>query len=177
MAKNLVLCGAHGTGKSTLVDVLSKMYEMYPIQKTVRSYWDEIGVGEFERLPRDVRTVTQKDILMRQINREDTEGAEGFITDRSVIDVLAYTYISSNMHGSDWEIFKQLVKERVSYYSYIVYTPVEFTPRDKQGRADLHLQEDIAEVIEGYLKEWNVTYLKVSGHVPERVSQIEEFLK
>jgi len=177
MAKNLVICGAHGTGKSTLVDVLSKMYELYAIQNTVRSYWDEIGVDHFESLPREVRTITQKDILMRQIEREDTEGEEGFITDRSVIDVLAYSYVSSDMRGSDWKIFEKLVKERLRYYSYIIYTPVEFRPAPEHDRADLRLQEDIARIIEAYLEQWGLTYLRVSGDVRKRTSQIEEFLQ
>jgi len=177
MAKNLVICGAHGTGKSTLVDVLSKMYELYAIQHTVRSYWEEIGVSDFERLPSEVRTITQKDILTRQIEREDAEGTEGFITDRSVIDVLAYSYVSSDMRGSDWRIFEQLVKERVQYYSYIIYAPVEFTPSPEKDRADIKLQEDIAHIIEGYLEAWGITHLRVSGNVRERVSQIERFLQ
>ena len=176
MAKNLVLCGSHGTGKSTLVRSLAKTYDLFPIQNTVRSYWQEIGVSDFEQLPRDVRTVTQKDILLRQIEREDEARDTGFITDRSVIDVLAYSYISSNIQAADWRIFEQLVKERIRHYSYVVYTPVEFTPRAEKQRADLRLQRDIAGIIEDYLHRWGVTYLRVSGNVTTRIKQIEEFL-
>jgi hypothetical protein len=94
-----------------------------------------------------------------------------------VIDVLAYSYVSSDMRGSDWKIFEKLVKERLRYYSYIIYTPVEFRPAPEHDRADLRLQEDIARIIEAYLEQWGLTYLHVSGDVRKRTSQIEEFLQ
>jgi len=177
MAKNLVLCGSHGTGKSTLVDTLSKMYEIAPVQHVARSYWDEIGVYRFEYLPPSIRSITQKDLLLRQITQEDKLMHQGFITERSVLDMLAYTYVSSDMRESDWHLFEQLVKERVQYYTYIIYTPIEFQINPQRNRASGALQQDIADIIERYLENWDISYLRVTGNVRERIEQIEEYLK
>ncbi|MFB6225260.1 MAG: AAA family ATPase [Candidatus Paceibacteria bacterium] len=177
MAKNLVLCGSHGTGKSTLVDALSKMYEIAPVQHVARSYWDEIGVYRFEYLPPSIRSITQKDLLLRQIAREDELMDQGFITERSVLDVLAYTYVSSDMRDSDWHLFEQLVKERVKYYTYVIYTPIEFQVNPQHNRASSALQQDIADIIERYLEQWHIPHLRVTGNVRERIGQIEDYLK
>jgi predicted ATPase len=175
----IAFCGAHGTGKTTLVQQIGQEYGIYKLERVIRTAWEGFGVENFEILPSDVRTPFQNYLLLNQIKREDGEGVNGFVTDRSVIDILGYTLLSSDMSSSQLEIFKALVAQRVKNYTHFIYTPVEFEAQNERLRANVETREKLDEILQSYIKLWlgQDRFLRVTGSVQERMEQIRKYLK
>lgn len=174
------ICGAHGTGKTTIATLLAKELKLPFITNTMRSMWVESGVVDFEKLPSDVRSQFQKHAILKQINRENIEGLAGFITDRTVIDNLAYTKLSSNMDGVDLEIYKTLAIERIKNYSHFIYLPIMFEPEADSMRANLNSRQELAKIFEQsvlkYVAKENLLQVKSLSNV-DRLAEIKDFLK
>jgi deoxyadenosine/deoxycytidine kinase len=173
------ICGAHGTGKSTLLEALNQELKLPVIKRTMRTLWEKFGIDNFEKIPADIRANFQKYALLNQIDREDNEGQDGFISDRTVLDNLAYTKLNADMSQSDFRIYERLVKERLKNYTHFIYLPIEFGVEPEHLRADLGSRHEIAAIIESYLAKWFTSgdYLVARGSVSERVQQVKEFLR
>jgi deoxyadenosine/deoxycytidine kinase len=180
------ICGAHGTGKTTLAENLrirlkeQHNFELTFLLRTTRDFWQNNGVENFEKLPKDVRTHFQNYILLNQIKREDEEGVKGFLTDRTPLDILGYTIMSSDMNGASFEIFEKLVFERLKVYSVIFYLPVEFEVQQEKLRANIDSRENFANIMEGYIQKWSskINFKRLSGSIEQRCKQaIENIVK
>jgi deoxyadenosine/deoxycytidine kinase len=171
-------CGSHGTGKSTLLQAISKDFDIPVLDNTIRTYYKDIGIDDFEKLPANIRTQCQLNLLLNQIQREDGEGKNGFITDRSVLDYIGYTTVSSDMSGGIKGIYEQLIKARLQNYTHFIYIPVEFEAQKEHLRADPKSQNLVAETIEGYIQKWLAKdkYIIVRGSVEERLGQIYKYI-
>ncbi len=172
------VCGAHGTGKTTLINALNEELKLPIIKRTMRTLWEKFGIDDFEKIPADIRANFQKYALMNQIDREEEEGRNGFITDRTVLDNLAYTKLNADMSQSDFRIYERLVRERLKNYTHFVYLPIEFEVEDEPLRASVGTREAIAQIIEEYLLNWFTEndYLPAKGNVEERVAQVKIYL-
>ncbi len=171
------LCGAHGSGKTTLLNILAKKHNLHPLSRTMRDMWENFGVADFEKLPDDVRNIFQKYALLNQITRESNEGGSDFITDRTVIDNLGYTLLSSDMTGIDLKIYETLVLSHFKTYTHFIYVPVEFETKPENLRADVATSKTWDEIVKKWLAQ-NVAaekYLVVSGSIESRIKQIEDF--
>lgn len=177
--KKIGLAGAHGTGKSTLREIIVEEIGLYSIDRTLRDYWEENGIEDFEKLSPDARALHQKHIIMRQIEREESEGRSGFVTDRTVLDIIGYLRLSSNMSGIDLKVFEELTRLRMQKYTHFIYVPVEFEAEPERLRAHPSSQREVADFMESYLEKWlkSNEYLVVRGTVEERMEQIREYLK
>jgi len=174
----IALCGAHGTGKTTLLKGIQDICDAPVLTTTMRTFYTNLGVNDFEKIPGDIRTIFQNHALLNQIRREDEFADKGFITDRSVLDYLSYTIISSSMADSQLEIYKALIKERLRHYTHFIYVPVEFDATAEHLRGDPKIQKVIAAVCEEYLDKWMPgRYLRVTGSVENRLSQIKQFIQ
>jgi deoxyadenosine/deoxycytidine kinase len=175
----IAFCGSHGTGKSTLLQSIAKDFDIPILDNTIRSYYKNIGVDDFDKLPANIRTQCQLNLLLNQIQREDSEGQDGFITDRSVLDYIGYTAVSSDMSGGIRGVYEQLIKSRLQNYTHFVYIPVEFEAQKEHLRANPSSQKIVAEAIEGYIQKWleKDKYIVVRGTVEERLAQIHKYLK
>ncbi len=171
-------CGAHGTGKTTLVEILAPELNLLSISGTIRSTWQNFGVTDFEKMPSDARSVFQNYMLLKQIEREDIEGKDGFVADRTVIDILGYTVLSASMSESQLKIFEQLVKERLKSYTHFVYTPIEFEAENEHLRANVSTRAQVDKIMKSYIDKWLVpeNYLIATGTVEERVQKVKNFL-
>ena len=169
------ICGAHGTGKTTLARIISEQYNLPIISQLMRNFWQEYGVMDFEKLPKDVRTTFQKESLLRQIDAEDS--TEDFVTDRTVLDQIAYTKMSSNMAGVDLAIYEQLCRERLNRYTHLIYLPIEFVAEAEFLRADINSRDELAEVMKGYLDKWfDGKFVEITGTLDERQQKIKMLL-
>jgi len=173
----IALCGAHGTGKTTLVKILAPKLNLQSLDGNTRATWEYFGVSDFEKMPSDARTIFQNHLLLKQIEKEDIHN-NGFVTDRSVLDFLGYTVLSSDMSGSQFKLFEQLVKERLKNYTHFIYLPVEFSAENETLRANVETRQEFAQIIEEYLEKWfePEKYLKATGSVESRIEQINNFI-
>jgi nicotinamide riboside kinase len=174
----IILTGAHGTGKSTLVKPLATEYNLPVLQRTVRNFWEDHGVNDFELLPSDVRAIFQKHLLLNQLDKENSLWRDGFITDRSALDYLAYAVVSSSMSKTDLDLYKALIRERLLQYDYIIYLPVEFPAEAEYLRANPDSQQEVAQVFEEHLNLWlsPEQYCIARGSIDERLEQIKKFI-
>jgi deoxyadenosine/deoxycytidine kinase len=175
----IAFCGSHGTGKSTLLKGVSKNLNIPVLNNTIRMFYKNIGIDDFDKLPANIRTQCQLNLLLNQIEREDSEGKNGFITDRSVLDYIGYMAVSSDMGGGVRGIYEQLIKSRLQNYTHFIYIPVEFEATKEHLRADPKSQNIVAEAIERYIQKWlkKDKYIVVRGSIEERLSQIYKYLK
>ncbi|MEY3470951.1 MAG: hypothetical protein RLZZ223_301 [Candidatus Parcubacteria bacterium] len=174
----IILTGAHGTGKSTLVEPLASEYDLPVLQRTVRTFWEDNGVKDFELLPSDIRAIFQKHLLLNQLDKENSLWEQGFITDRSVLDYLGYAVVSSSMSTTDLDLYKALIRERLLQYDCIIYLPVEFPAEPEYLRANPQSQKEVAQVLEDHLNLWlsSEQYCIARGSVEERLEQIKSFI-
>lgn len=173
------IIGAHGTGKTTLGNLLATELNLFFITNTMRSMWIEYGVSEFEKLPVDVRATFQKYAILRQISFENNQLKSGFITDRTVLDNLAYTHLSSSMTNVDLDLYITLATERLNNYSHFIYLPVMFEPPHDSLRADIKTRAKLAEIMEKEMLKYipnNKLLVVKSLANNDRVSEVKQFL-
>ena len=120
----IAFTGSHSTGKSCLVNILKKHLDLPIIPEVARIVIEEIG-----KIP-DNMTMEEKlefewKIIEKQIEFED-KYKDGFISDRSVIDILGYVYMLGLhiYYPKEVEEMETIIYNRVSNYDYIFYIPV-----------------------------------------------------
>lgn len=92
----IYFCGAHSTGKSTLARYVSEKYNLPMISETARMILSEQELQiDSLRCNMDVANKYQKEVFERQILEEQKHMS--FVSDRSIIDVLAYTAQHTNV--------------------------------------------------------------------------------
>jgi hypothetical protein len=125
--------GASGTGKTTLATYVAKTFgvPMNPIGS--RSVAKAMGFDS----PYDVDKAGQRFEFQRRLLTEKIvwEGSrESFVTDRTVLDNLAYTMLH-DVHAIDEEMLTQ-TRMALGRYTHILYCPIEavFAPGDDPAR-------------------------------------------
>jgi len=175
----IALCGAHSTGKTTLGKDLAEQLNLHFITNTMRNLWQEFGVSNFESLPQDARAIFQKYALNKQIELENGNAENGFITDRSVIDFLCYTQLSSNMSDVDLLLYTNLISQRTKDYTQFIYFPIMFEGVQKNFRANIDTREKFDELaianIQKLVPEKNLLILKTQKH-EDRIAEVLDFI-
>lgn len=175
----IALCGAHSTGKTTLGKDLAERLNLHFITNTMRNLWQEFGVSSFENLPQDARALFQKYALNKQIELENGHSDIGFITDRSVIDFLCYTQLSSSMSDVDLQLYTNLISERAKDYTHFIYFPIMFEGVQENFRANIDTREKFDQLavanIQNLVPEQNLLILKTQKH-EDRIAEVLEFI-
>jgi deoxyadenosine/deoxycytidine kinase len=179
------ICGSHGTGKTTLANLIAKEFNFRIIQKTMRNMWENYGISDFEKLPPEVRKIFQYKAILKQIQVED-ETNDNFVTDRTVLDNLVYTELVSKLSETDLNLYKALVKERLKTYTHLIYIPVEFVATSEHLRANLDSQKEVESLFRNYFYDKktsehfglndSINFLEITGTLEERMQQVREFL-
>ena len=172
------LCGAHGTGKTTLTKLIAPKYDLALIDRTMRNMWEGFGVSDFEKMPPELRGTFQKYAILNQIQREDTEGNNGFVSDRTVLDNFVHVIMVSKLSEIDLGLYEALVKERIKIYTHFIYLPIEFDVENEYLRANIEKRGSFAKIAEGYLSKWfrKGGYIVLKGSVEERMSRFEQIV-
>lgn len=156
--------GAGGTGKTTLANELSKTYpDLELLTSTTRKVAKEVrGTSE-----------GQKQILANFISAFMLS-TEGYITDRTLIDVCAYSKVLGVWDDDYIKPILDLYADTYSFPDFLFYTPIEFPCIQDGGRiednADMHQQIDSA--IRYFLEYMQVDYTTLTGSVEDRMKQI-----
>jgi nicotinamide riboside kinase len=169
----IAVCGTHCSGKSTLVDYISKTLEV-PIIKEV--------AGRFTEKERQ-NLATQLDILQSQMNEEISR--EDFISDRSVIDNCAYIRFHSHRNNIP-SVYKETKKFVNNYlttqpYDLIIFVD-EYFPLVNNGIRNL--DENQQKIVFEYLKKhitavaarYNIPLLVIRGSTRKRYELVKEWL-
>jgi nicotinamide riboside kinase len=166
------LCGTMSVGKTTLVNKLKelKQFENYEFATERSKYLNDLGIP----LNTD-STLKGQTVFLAERCAELIK--ENIITDRTVIDVVAFTNLARSIDFKDKEYFEDYARVFVGEYDYIFYISPEGTVMEDNGvrETDLEYRDDIDKAIIKILNKFghrckNVHMLK--GSTNDRIEQM-----
>ena len=166
------LCGTMSVGKTTLVNRLKelKQFKDYEFATERSKYLNDLGIP----LNTD-STLKGQTIFLAERCAELIK--ENIITDRTVIDVMAFTNLAKSIDFKDKEYFEDYARVFVGEYDYIFYISPEGTIMEDNGirETDLEYRDDIDKAIIEILNKFghrckNVHMLK--GSTEDRIEQM-----
>jgi nicotinamide riboside kinase len=118
----IALSGAHGTGKTTIFNMLKELFPAYEfIEEIVRTMCKKKGITHSTQIDKKLQTEIHKqycEILLAEDN---------FISDRAISDTLSYMEL---YHGLESKKAENISKELMKEYDLILYFPIEFAISD-----------------------------------------------
>ena len=169
------LCGTMSVGKTTLVNALkeTKQFKKYNFATERSKYLNDLGIPLNTDSTLKGQTVFLAERCAELMNNN-------IITDRTVIDVMAFTMNAVSINHQDKEIFENYAKEFIREYDYIFYISPHGIPVEDNGvrETDEHYRDLIDFTITTLIKRYG--YMankieKISGSTDERVEQILKF--
>lgn len=169
--KKFCFTGTQGTGKTTVLTEVKKEFpELEVITEVVRRLVKEQGI----KINEEGEVKTQKlifDCYSSLINKE------GFLSDRCIIDVMAYTtYLARNTKEPLATEFKWVLRDQHRFLSNnkkkigeIFYFPIEFpVVADGVRSIDEGFRKEIDSYIKGILQSYEIPFTTVRGTVKQR---------
>ena len=166
------LCGTMSVGKTTLVNKLKelKQFKNYEFAIERSKYLMDLGIP----LNTDSTLKGQTVFLAERVAELMKEN---IITDRTIIDVIAFTNLAKSIDFKDKEYFEDYACLFVGEYDYIFYISPEGTIMEDNGvrETNLEYRENIDEAIRNALNKFghrcdNVHILK--GTTNDRIEQM-----
>ena len=168
------LCGTMSVGKTTLVNALKELpeFENY-ITRTERSK-ELMAMG----IPLNTDS-TLKGQTVFLAERAGELMVENIITDRTVIDVMAFTQASKSINYVDKEDFINHAKNLISEYDHIFYVSPEGVEIENNGvrETDAEYRDLIDFIIKNTINRYNhkiKNIHKISGSTKERIKLIKQ---
>lgn len=174
--KRIVLTGAQGTGKTTIMNEIKSKYGLKTLS-IARKFASMFNWPNIECSLEDYQKA-----LFSDMHKELSLKREGYVSDRGLTDVAAYTF-SEVLNGNITKKFadNQYLKLQQFHQKnpdiIVAYFPIEFEIEDDGVRnIDKANQEQIDFLIKNILDTAGVNYITVTGTVEERLKQIEEVM-
>lgn len=177
--------GAQGTGKTTLLEAARKDEAFKDFQfctEIVREFVKKKNLSINE----SGNAKSQKaffDAYNRILNKD------GYISDRCIIDVHAYTnylfdYKSTNDENEIQSLYKEIIREKSilkslnkDSFGIIIYFPIEFELVDDGIRSlNSYFQEYIDQFIVDTLNKYQLPFYTIRGSVEQRLKQLKEII-
>lgn len=170
-------CGTVSVGKTTLVKALKELPEFknYNFATERSKYLRDLGIP----LNTD-STLKGQTIFLAERCSELIH--ENIITDRTVIDVMAFTMCASSIDSSDKDGFEIYASKFINEYDWIFYvSPAGVPIEDNNVRTtDADYRHTVDEMIR-YLCSSNLDKIKnfaiIAGSNEDRLNQIKSYLK
>ena len=169
------LCGTMSVGKTTLVNELKKLeqFKDYNFATERSEYLRDLGIP----LNTD-STLKGQTVFLAERCAELMQ--DNIITDRTIIDVMAFTMNAKSIDYKDKEAFEQYAIEFLREYDYIFYISPEGIPIEDNGvrETDEYYRDIIDFTITTLIKRYghrinNIEVIK--GSTEERIEQILKF--
>ena len=171
------LCGTMSVGKTTLVKALKNTSEfnMYNFSTERSKYLNDLGIPLNTDSTLKGQTVFLAERCAELMNNN-------IITDRTVIDVMAFTLNAKSIGHQDKDIFENYAKEFIREYDYIFYISPYGIPIENNGvrETDEHYRDVIEFSITTLIRKYS--YLvdnieTIKGSTEERIEQILNVIK
>ena len=171
------LCGTMSVGKTTLVKALKKLpeFKKYNFATERSKYLNDLGIPLNTDSTLKGQTVFLAERCAELMNNN-------IITDRTVIDVMAFTMNAKSIGHHDKEIFENYAKEFIREYDYIFYISPEGLPIEDNGvrETDEYYRDVIDFSIVSLIKKYsymmnNVETIK--GSTEDRINQMFNVIK
>ena len=172
-ARRIILTGAQGTGKTTLMKELTK-YGSRAINH-IRKTAAENNI--------DISTATEagQKIYFKTLKKE-LSSKKSYVSDRGLTCVTAYTFDKAVTGEISKKTADKQYMDMVKFHNdnpdvLLVYVPIEFNiENDGERSIDPDFQLKIDFLIKGMLDTAKIPYITVSGTVEERIAQINDAL-
>lgn len=174
--------GTHGTGKTTLIKRIGELTELPVIHERARSVARDWGYTP-ATVPEERALEYQLEVIMQQVGAETAYHKCGFVSDRSVIDNLAY--LSSRLpegatpfNNGTYRQHFSYANMRMEHYDMLLYIPVMFPlPDDGERHTDLGYQKVIDETVRKLVRDFNLSeklYVLRSEGVENRIEEVTD---
>jgi nicotinamide riboside kinase len=172
----LGFCGSVSVGKTTLVNELAKLeqFKEYYIATERSKYLRDLGIP----LNTDSTLLGQTIFLSERCSELLRDNV---LTDRSIIDVMAFTSLSKSMSRTEILSFCDYASNFISLYDHIFYVSPEGVKLEDNGvrAVDAEYRDQIDEEIKyllGIYKSKIKNFHVISGIVEERMEQVKQAL-
>lgn len=167
------LCGTMSVGKTTLVNALKELPEFKDYTTRTERSKELMAMG----IPLNTDS-TLKGQTVFLAERAGELMQENIITDRTVIDVMAFTKASKSINYIDKEDFINHAKNLISEYDYIFYVSPEGVEIEDNGvrETDAEYRKLIDFIINNTINRYShriKNLYKISGSTEERIEQIK----
>jgi predicted ATPase len=182
MSFRIGIVGCAGTGKSSLARALSQKLRIPALESKritqdilERDKYDYASGVQIERFL--AHTGRQNEILRRTVEQEEGASEEGFVTDRTVVDLAAY--VVCELKDLDVEALQHIFntcQRRVKEYTHLFLCPWREEPMSGNDRRTLNpwYQFQIHAVDVGILGHWGCSYVPLKE--TETGPRVEEVL-
>lgn len=177
----IYIAGAHSCGKTTLARFISENYQLPMISEVARMVLSEKEL-QLDSLRHDIKLVNdyQRQIFHRQIKEEEKE--EKFVSDRCLIDVLAYsaqhTYILPDLfYSPSLTTYLEKLREPNTYIFFV--RPSKAILKSDGVREQISWEGIVAidAQIKFMLRMWQLRYFQISmDNMQERIQMIDAVL-
>lgn len=170
------LCGTMSVGKTTLVNALKELdqFKDYEFATERSEYLRDLGIP----LNTD-STLKGQTVFLAERCAELMQ--DNIITDRTILDVIAFTNSAKSIDYKDKEAFEQYAIEFLREYDYIFYISPEGIPIEDNGvrETDEYYRDLIDFSITTLIKRYghrinNIEVIK--GSTEKRIEQILKFI-
>jgi len=170
------LVGTVSVGKTTLVNALKELpqFQNYHFATERSKYLRDLGIP----LNTDSTLKGQTIFLAERVSELMREN---LITDRTVIDVMAFTNASKSIRQADKTSFEEYARNFINEYDYIFYVSPEGVEIENNGVRETNAEyRDLIDfTIRGLLITYGhriKKYKTISGTTEERIKQILEVI-
>ena len=166
-------CGTMSVGKTTLVNELAKLPEFKDYtSRTERSkHLMDLGI------PLNMDS-TLKGQLVFAAERASELLCNKILTDRTVIDVMAFCELSDSMTANEAFYLNSALAHLIDEYDYLFYvSPVGVKMEDNGVReTDIKYRDEINKKILSILDLRGIKYTTIQGTTKERIKLVKECL-
>jgi len=163
------LCGTMSVGKTTLVNALKEIPEFkdYKFATERSKYLNSLGI------PLNYKTTIEGQTIFLA-ERVTELMQENIITDRTIIDVMAFTECATHTSIIDADAFIDYSQRFISQYDYIFYISPEGIGIKDNGirETDAMYRKKIDESIQRLLLKHRPYSYTLKGSTEERIKQI-----
>lgn len=166
------LCGTMSVGKTTLVNALKELdqFKDYKFATERSKYLNNLGIPLNTESTIKGQTVFLAERCAELMN-------DNIITDRTVLDVIAFTKNANSLHYTEKELFEDYASQFLREYDYIFYISPNGLPIEDNGirETDEHYRDVIDFTINHLIKRYSHTIKNlemIKGTTEERINQI-----
>ena len=168
------LTGTMSVGKTTLVKALSEIeqFKGYTCTTERSQYLNSLGIPL-----NHATTIEGQTIFLAERVTELMQDC--LITDRTVIDVMAFTNCAKRVSYIDGDAFADYASRFVRQYDYIFYISPEGMDVEDNGvrETDTTYRAEIDKEIKKLLNKYRPIYFELKGTTNERINQMMNIIQ
>ena len=169
------LCGTMSVGKTTLVKALSERVEQfkgYTFTTERSKYLNSLGIPLNHETTIEGQTVFLAERVTELMQ-------DRLITDRTILDVMAFTNCAKKVSYLDGDAFAEYASRFIKEYDYIFYISPEGMKMEDNGvrETDAMYRKEIDKEIKKLLTKYRPVHYELKGSTEERINQMMKYIQ